>query len=147
MIVKHICAVALIVGACPLLPAAARAQSAPDAERIAASFVLALGRMPTATEAREWASADPRPVADLLGRHREALRHDAVAGRAVAVKAGQDAFGRAPSEDELLRLSDGEIYAEIVQRHLQRLVDSKEEYERVVHRAYRLHLQRDAYRR
>ena len=84
-------------------------------------------------------------MADLISRHREALRRDAAAGRAVAVKAGQDAFGRAPSEIELVRLSDGEIYAEIVYRHIQGLAASREEYERVVHRAYRLHLQRDAY--
>lgn len=148
MLVKHICAAALIVGACPSLADVAHAQSTQSAqlaERIAASFVLALGRAPDAAEALDWAKADPRPVADLIGRHREALRRDATAGRAVAVKAGQDAFGRAPSEEELLRLSDGEIYAEIVQRHIQALAGSRAEYERVVHRAYRLHLNRDAY--
>ena len=145
MIVTPAGRLAIVAILCVSAPAAARAQSAQDAERIAASFVIALGRTPATAEAMEWANADPRPMADLIGRHREALRHDAAAGRAVAVKAGQDAFGRAPSEDELLRLSDGEIYAEIVQRHIQGLAGSKAEYERVVHRAYRLHLQRDAY--
>ena len=145
MIVKHVCVVALLAVACSSAPPAAHAQSAQDDERIAASFVLALGRTPAAAEAMEWAKAGPLPVAGLIGRHREALRHDAAAGRAVAVKAGQDAFGRAPNEEELLRLSDGEIYAEIVQRHLQVLAGSQAEYERVVHRAYQLHLRRDAY--
>ena len=145
MIVTPAGRLAIVILVCAAAPATARAQSAQDAERIAASFVIALGRTPAAAEATEWAKADPQPVASLIGRHREALRRDTAAARAVAVKAGRDAFGRAPAEDELLGLSDGEIYAEIMQRHIQRLAGSREEYERVVHRAYRLHLQRDAY--
>jgi hypothetical protein len=135
----------LLVVACVSATAVAYAQSAQIEERIAASFVLALGRTPTAAEAEQWAKDGPHSVADLFSRHREALRHDAADGREVAVKAAQDAFGRAPSEDELRRLSDGEVYAEIVQRHIQRLAGNPAEYERVVHCAYRLHLQRDAY--
>ena len=135
----------LLVVACSFAPAVLHAQSAQIEERIAASFVLALGRTPTAAEVEQWAKDGPRTVAGLFSRHRVALRTDAAAGRDVAVKAGQDAFGRDPSGDELRGLSDGEVYAEIVQRHIQRLAGDPAEYERVVHRAYRLHLQRDAY--
>jgi hypothetical protein len=135
----------LLVVACVSAPAVVHAQFAQIEERIAASFVLALGRIPTAAEVERWAKDGPSTVADLFSRHREALRHDAAAGREVAVKAAQDAFGRAPSVDELRRLSDGEIYAEIVQRYIQRLAADPAEYEQVMHRAYRLHLQRDAY--
>jgi len=145
MIVTPAGRLAIVILVFAAAPAAARAQSEQDTERIAASFVIALGRTPAAAEAVEWAKDGPRPVADLIGRHRDALRLDAATARAVAVKAGLDAFGRAPSEDELLRRSDGEIYAEIVHRHILGLAGSQEEYERVVHRAYRLHLQRDAY--
>ena len=135
----------LLVVACVSAPAVVHAQSVQIEERIAASFVLALGRTPTTADVEQWAKDGPRTVADFFNRHREALRHDAAAGREVAVKAAQDALGRAPSEDELRRLSDGEIYAEIVQRHIQRLGGNPLEYEQVMHRAYRLHLQRDAY--
>jgi hypothetical protein len=135
----------VVVVACVSAAAVAHAQSAQIEERIAASFVLALGRTPTAGEVEEWAKDGPRSVADLFSRHREALRRDAAAGREMAVKAAQDAFGRAPSDDELRRLTDGETYSEIVQRHIQRLGGNPVEYEQVMHRAYRLHLQRDAY--
>jgi hypothetical protein len=135
----------LVVVACLSAAAVVYAQPAQSEERIAASFVLALGRTPTAAEAEQWAKEGPRTVADLFSRHREALRHDAAAGREVAVKAAQDAFGRAPSDDELRRLSDGETYSEVMQRHIQRLGGNPVEYEQVMHRAYRLHLQRDAY--
>ena len=145
MIVTPATRLAIVVLICASAPAAALAQPSSQGERVASAFVLALGRTPTAAEAAEWAKADPRPVADLLGRHREALRRDAAAGRAVAVKAGHDAFGRAPTDAELQPVSEGELYAEIVQRHIRTLAGSKEAYERVVHRAYQLHLQRDAY--
>ena len=135
----------LLVVAFVSSPAAVHAQPAQIEERIAASFVLALGRTATGAEVEQWAKDGPRTVADLFSRHRERLRNDAASSREVAVKAGQDAFGRAPDMDELRGLSDGEVYAEIVQRHIQRLAGDPAEYERVVHRAYRLHLQRDAY--
>jgi hypothetical protein len=135
----------LLVVACASVPAVAHAQPAQIEERIAASFVLALGRTPTAAEVERWAKDGPPTVAGLFSRHREVLRTDAAAGREVAVKAAQDAFGRAPVGDELRGLSDGATYAEMMQRHIQRLAGDPAEYERVVHRAYRLHLQRDAY--
>ena len=135
----------LLIVACSSAPAIVYAQSAQIEERVAASFVLALGRTPTAAEVEQWAKDGPRAVADLFSRHRERLRNDSAAARAVAMKASQDAFGIAAVEEGLTSVSAGELYAEIVQRHIQRLDGNPAEYERVVNRAYRLHLQRDAY--
>jgi hypothetical protein len=129
--------------ACP--SATAFAQSAEQEERIAASFVLALGRTPTAGEIERWAKQEPQPLADLIARHRRQLQDDAAAQRAVVVKASQDAFGRAPGEDDIKSLSGGGTYADLMQRHIRWLAEHPAEYEQVVHRAYRLLLQRDAY--
>jgi len=126
-------------------PATAFAQSAEQKERVAASFVLALGRAPSAVELEQWAKQGPLPVADLVARHRGQLQADSATRRAVNVKASQDAFGRAPSEDDTRSLSGGGTYVELMQRHLRWLAEHPAEYEQVVHGAYRLLLQRDAY--
>ena len=135
----------LLVIACSSASAVVHAQSAPIEERIAASFVLALGRSPASAEAERWAKDGSRPLVGLIGRHREHLRNDAAAARAVAAKASQDAFGIVAADLGPASASGGETYAEIVQRHIQRLDGNRAEYERVVNRAYQLHLQRDAY--
>jgi hypothetical protein len=135
----------LLVVAFVSSPAAVHAQPAQIEERIAASFVLALGRTATGAEVEQWAKDGPRTVADLFSRHRERLRNDAVAARAVAAKASQDAFGIVAADVGPASASGGETYAEIVQRHIQRLDGNRAEYERVVNRAYQLHLQRNAY--
>lgn len=124
---------------------AVRAQSAEQEERIAASFVLALGRTPTPVEIERWAKQEPIALADLIAHHRRQLQNDAAAQRAVIVKASQDAFGDAPREDHLESRSGGDIYADVMQRHLRWLAEHPAEYEQVVHRAYRLVLPRDAY--
>jgi hypothetical protein len=127
-------------------PMTAHGQSAGQAERIAASFVLALGRTPTAAEIERWAKQEPLPLADLIARHRRQLEGDPAAGRAVIVKASQDAFGRAASEDDPDTLSGGGgTYADLMRRHLRWLAGHPAEYEQVLHRAHRLLLQRDAY--
>ena len=64
---------------CPA--ASALAQSSVQEERIAASFVLALGRTPAPVEVAQWAKEGPLPLAELVGRHRRQLQADAVAGQ------------------------------------------------------------------
>jgi hypothetical protein len=123
----------------------ARAQSAEQEERIAASFVLALGRTPTADEIERWTKEEPLPFADLIARHRRQLQSDAATARAVVIKASEDALGRVPGEDDIKSLSGGGTYADLVQRHLRWLADHPADYEQVMHRAYRLVLERDAY--
>ena len=123
----------------------ALAQSVEQQERIAASFVLALGRTPTFVEIEQWAKQGPLSLADLLARHRRQLEGDAADQRAVIVKAGQDAFGLAPGEEDIKSLSGGATYTDLLQRQLRWLAEHPPEYEQVVRRAYRAVLQRDAY--
>ena len=89
---------------------------------------------------------EPLSLAELVDRHRQQLESDAAAAREVVLKAGQDAFGRAPSEDQIKSLSaGGATYTDLVVRHLRWLTERPVEYEQVVHHAYRLVLQREAY--
>ncbi len=126
-------------------PIAALAQPDVRTQRIAASFVLALGRVPTAAELERWAKDAPQPLADLVARHRKDLKADPTAVRAVILQACRDAFGRAPGEDDFKQVSDGLTYVELMDRHLRRLEADPSDYEQVLHRAYRLLLDRDAY--
>jgi hypothetical protein len=145
MRLKPLSARLLIVAGLAGLPVAVVAQSPVQEERIAASFVLALGRTPTPDELQRWFTKDPVPLAEYLDRHRRQLRDDRAAERAVIDKASRDAFGRASTEEEATSLSGVGTYADLMRRHLQWLDGHRAEYERVMHRAYRLLLERDAY--
>ncbi|RPJ84293.1 MAG: hypothetical protein EHM13_05030, partial [Acidobacteria bacterium] len=114
-------------------------------ERIAAAFVIALGRTSTAVETEQWAKHGGLSVADLIARHREGLQADANARRAVVSKAGQDAFGTKPSDEATAKLSGVGTYTDLMKRHIAWLAEHPADYEQVMHRAYRLLLQRDAY--
>jgi hypothetical protein len=127
------------------LSAAVLAQAPVNEERIAASFVLALGRTPTSDEIQRWSTSDATPLADYIARHRRQLGGDRAAEQAVIVKACQDAFGRAPTDDEARSLSGVGIYADLMQRHLRWLAAHPADYEQTMHRAYRFLLKRDAY--
>lgn len=135
----------LIVAGFTCLPAIVSAQAPAQGERIAASFVLALGRTPTPEEITQWSGKDAVTLADVLARHRKQLQGDRAAERAVIVKASQDAFGRVPTEEEARGLSGAGTYVELMQRHLQWLAGHPAEYQQVMHRAYRFLLNRNAY--
>jgi hypothetical protein len=137
----YLCLVAIL--AAP--NAIAYGQPAAQEERVAASFVLALGRVPSASELEGWTKQGPLSLADLIARHRDQLRADAAGARAVAARAGYDAFGRAPAEEELAGLAGGGIYADLMKRHIQWLAVHPADYEQVLNRAYRLLLRRDTY--
>jgi hypothetical protein len=126
-------------------PAAALAQSAAQEERVAASFVLALGRTPTAAETDQWVKQEPMSLADLMARHLQQLQGDPAAARAVTARAGWDTLGRAPGEGDPVGASDVGTYTDLMQRSLRWLADHPSEYEQVLNRAYRLVLQRDVY--
>jgi hypothetical protein len=145
MLLKPRFALAFLVAALAFPAVTALAQSAVQEERIAASFVLALGRTPAAVEIQRWAKQEPLSLAGLVARHRRQLQTDSAAERAVIVKASQDAFGRSPGEGHIESLSGSGTYTDLMQRHLRWLAEHPAEYEQVVHRAYRLLLQRDAY--
>jgi hypothetical protein len=129
--------------ACPATTA--RAQTAAQEERVAASFVLALGRTPTAVESERWTVLGPLSIADLLARHRRELQGDATARRAVADKAALDAFGRTSGDGSPGDRTGGGTYTDAMQRHLLWLAEHQSDYDPVVHRAYRVVLGRDAY--
>jgi hypothetical protein len=126
-------------------PVSALAQSTAQEERIAASFVLTLGRTPTAAEIGQWAKQEPLSLADLMARHRRQLQGDLAAARAAAVKASWDALGRAPDVSDAVGPSGVGSYWDMMQRHLRWLSEHAAEYDQVLNRAYRLVLQRDAY--
>ncbi len=134
-----------LVAVVALLPAVTRAQSGLQEERIAASFVLALGRSPAPVETERWAKDGTLPIIDLMARLRRQLQSDPAAARAVIIKASRDAFGRAPSESEVKELSGGAIYTELMKRHIRWLSEHPAEYEQIMNRAYQLLLQREAY--
>lgn len=123
--------------------ASARAQSTDQEERIAASFVLALGRTPTAAETGQWSPKGKLAVAELVGQL-QPLGDEAT--RAVAVKACHDAFGREPSGDELRNWAAGSPnYTGLMKQHIQRLTEQPKEYALVIERAYQLVMRRPAY--
>ena len=129
-----------------VLGVVASAKPEEQQERLDASFLLAVGRCPTAAERQAWAGPAESTFGELLTRQRERLRGDADVQRAASVRAWLDAFGAEPSADELAaQPAAGGTYAELMQRHLQWLAAHPDAYWQVVDRAYRLVVGREAY--
>ena len=137
----------LLPAAALILPSApAPAPSSEQTRRVAAAFVLALGRAPSGSELAQYGAAGPLPVPDLVARLRGQLAHDPAAKRATVVKAAADAFGRTPTDDEIARSSGGvRTYTELMQDHLAWLAGHPADYEAVLQRAYQFLLRRDPY--
>ena len=124
------------------------AAATPEAplERLDASFLLALGRLPADSEKPAWAAATPITVVDLLARHRARLRDDSAAQRAVYVRSWHDAFGCEPGTAELAAApATSGTYAELLQRHLLWLTAHPADYRQVVDRAYQRSVGRGAF--
>jgi len=117
----------------------------PPDDRVAASFVLARGRVPTAAEAAAWSAVAASPFSDLLARHRRQLDADETERRAVAAKSALDAFGPGSGPSPADGQTEPGTYLDAMRRHLQWLTDRPDEYAKVVQRAYRFVLRRDAY--
>ena len=130
----------------PMFVAAALAlslsQAAPSPsihqERTAAAAVLSFGRLPTPAETSQEGS-----VADLISAHKKQLAGDAALKRTVATKAFADAFGRAPTADEIA--ADAGTYTELMQQHVSYLAAHADEYTKVLNRVYQLVIRRDVY--
>ncbi len=136
----------LVVAAFALSTVRAFAQTAEQQERIAASFVLALGRTPSAAETKQWSNESAASVTELLARHQQQLQRDTAAKRAVVVKAYQDAFGRAPTDAEISGApSDAVTYIELLKRHTQWLADHPTDFEQTMRRAYPIVISREIY--
>ncbi len=124
-----------------LVPAVA--QSTDQADRIAASFVLALGRVPTAVEAAQWTGKGKLAIAELVAQLQP---QGDDAKQAVAVKACLDACGREPAADELRAwLVGSPSYSGLMKQHVAWLEAHPKDYALVVERAYQLVMQRHAF--
>jgi hypothetical protein len=128
-----------------LTPWALFAEASPQHERVAASFLLALGRVPAPDEAAHWLQLGEQPIAWLIARHRERLQNDPAGQRAVATKAQQDAFGRLDEHELASSAVSPATYTELMQRHLRRLAEQPADYDRVIRRAYQWVVRREAY--
>lgn len=137
---------ALLFATASLAPLAAATKPNVQAERIGASFLLALGRAPSASELAEWSDNAATPFAELLSLHQQKLQADPALARATAVKAAIDAFGRAPTERELAAASGATpTYTELMKQHVAGLEANPAEYEKMIERAYRRVINRAAF--
>ena len=122
------------------------AQSGEQEERIGASFVLALGRAPSAGETELWGKPGRLPVAELIARHQQQLQGAASLQRAAVIKACADAFGREPTAREIDTWSAGNpTYTGLMKQHIQWLGEHATEYRKVMERAYQRVMRRPAY--
>lgn len=105
-------------------------------ERAQAAFVLGLGRTPSPEEMQS--TADVPSIPALLGGMRKTLQQDRELATAVARKAWRDALGSEPEPAAIANATtEAFTYAELVQRHLQRLAADPDAYRAVIDRAYR----------
>ncbi len=147
----NLSSVTLLSAALILTSATGRTESAPSAEqtqRVAAAYVLALGRVPSAAEFAQCAEAGPLPVAELITRLRGRLASDPAVKRAAVIKAAEDAFGETPTEEKITRWSDGtQTYTELMRRHIAWLTAHPRYFfhEQVVQHAYQFVLRRAPY--
>jgi len=124
----------------------AHAQTEEQSQRIAASYLLALGRAPSASELSDGERQPATSIADLIDKNRQKIQSDTATKRAVIVKACEDAFGHEPSEEEIRSWSIGDhTYSELMRQHINWLAAHPNEYEQVLNRAYRLLIHRDSY--
>lgn len=136
----------VLIAALALSSLTAAETSPVQSERIAASYMLAFGRVPSPAEMAETEKLGEVGVADLIARHRQRLETDAALKRATAVKAWKDAFGREPTDQEIASaVSGNSTYTELMKRHIQSLAADAAEYEKVMERAYRLVIRRGVY--
>jgi hypothetical protein len=135
--------ISLVIGA------PARSGADDQSDRVAASFVLARGRTPSAGEHAEWVQLGALSMAELIARHRQILLGDPAARRATLVQAHGDAFGRGATEEEVAvwtRANPAAVtYTELMQGAVEWLAEHPDDYESVLHRAYQFLLRRDIY--
>jgi hypothetical protein len=118
------------------------AQPSVAEERVAAAFLVALGRKPTAAETAEWAAkAEKATVGELVAEQAAELQRDPAKGQEVARKAYVDAFGAEASQP----VATGGTYVELMKGHLARLQQDGGEFRAVLDRAYRRVVRRSVY--
>ena len=118
-------------------------------ERVAVAHMLVLGQQPSANELSEWQGQETLTLEQILAKARQRLRDDRSLERQVTERSFQDAYGRdmdAEDRAELEdRFGDDHGYTRAMKHHIDWLAVQPDEYERVINRAYRFVIQRDAY--
>jgi hypothetical protein len=123
-----------------------RAQTSEQQERLTAAFVLALGRLPSATEITDSNPADRPSLAALYSQQSERLKSDPAARRSMVIRACRDAFGRIPTESEIATWSAGNAtYADLMKQHVAWLSGHPEAGRQAIDLAYRHLISRPAY--
>jgi hypothetical protein len=136
---------AIIIGvlvATFLAPAFAVQDKVAQEERITAAYLLALGRAPSASEIDVIAKDSPSSVAAAIESIQHRIEKEPALQQAISLKAFRDTYGREPSDGELLRGGD---YTSLMNRYIEKLAISPEEYKHVLERAYRLVVKRGLY--
>ena len=122
------------------------AEQARQRERVAASFVLALGRAASPAEIEEWTQRGQASIADLVARHRQQLQSNSGLKRTTLEKAFRDTYGRAPTNQELNTWSaQSGTYTELTTRLISALAEDTAEYEKLLERVYQLVVRRGVY--
>jgi len=143
LIMKHLFALFLAIVSLGL---PAFAAGSDDADRTAAAYMLALGRLPAMDDAAHLSTPAKGSIEDTQAALRKALQADQRLYREVIQASYRDAFGRQATGDEIKRLTgDPKTYTDLMRQHLQTLADNAAAYEDVMHRAYQLVIDRDVY--
>jgi hypothetical protein len=126
----------------------ALAQNTAQDEIISASTMIAFGRPAEAGEFANSLHAN-KTLPELLKAHAENLKRDPALQQRIDARALVDAFGPDPLSPAAKRAqaenSPGGTYTEQLRRHIATLAANPDEYQRVINRAYRLVIRRDAY--
>lgn len=138
---RHLFLVAVVAAGALFAPAFG--QTTPQEQRIQAAYELTLGRPATAEQVAELDKLGTLSVKALIEQLRQGLTPERI--REVVIKAGADAFGRAPNAVEIAAVGGDKDYAQLIEQHLQWLMLNRAVYEQVVRRAYQRVLDRDPY--
>jgi hypothetical protein len=130
----------------PAISIALRADDSEHGQRVIAAFVLALGRMPIASEISAVSENTVDSISDLVARLGRQLENDQPQKNVVARRAFLDVFGREPLAGEIDASGESAAtYLAASRGHLRQLAQHRAEYEQVLQRAYRRVVRRDPY--
>jgi len=136
---RRIAFLAGLLAAAPAVFGAANVQTG----RISAAYLLVAGRIPTANEVAALTENSSATVSELVTRVSQNLAADPSNREQVAKQAYVDCFGAEPSVDHLSRATG--TYTDQLKQYLQDLATHRDEYAKVVGRAYQRVIPRDAY--
>ncbi len=126
-----------------IMPLALLAQE--SKERVQASYLLAMGRLPSPGEITYWQGQGNLSVQQMVDRHKTYIGQDAGTRRAVIIKSYVDGLGYNPSEDEIKYHNQyPRTYTEMVNAHMQYIAANRSQREAVIKRSYRGALRREA---